>query len=61
MHTKPALPVPTISQAAFFALPEVKRLQETQKRNPPSSEAWQAAEDAMILLTAQYNAAHFFL
>jgi len=56
-----AMPTPTISQRDFFALPEIIRLQNIQKRNPPSSKEWQAAEDAMILIAAQYNAAHFFL
>jgi hypothetical protein len=54
------MPTPTISQRDFFALPEIIRLQNIQKRNPPSSKEWQAAEDAMILIAAQYNAAHFF-
>jgi hypothetical protein len=58
---KAIYPTPTITQAAFFALPEVIRLQNIQKVNPPSSEAWQAAENAMMLIAARYNAAHFFL
>jgi len=52
---------PTISQAEFFALPEVQRLQEIQKRNAPSSAAWQQATESIILIAATYNAAHFFL
>lgn len=54
-------PTPTISQSDFFSLPEVKALQDIQKRNPPTSKAWQDAEDKLILIAAQYNAAHFFL
>ena len=45
----------------FFALPEVIRLQNIQKRNPPSSKAWQEAENALQILAAKYNAAHFFI
>jgi hypothetical protein len=59
MKTK--YPAPTISQRDFFALPEVIRLQQVQKTNPPTSAQWQQAEEAMILLAAQYNAAHFFI
>lgn len=54
-------PTPTISQKDFFSLPEVIQLQNIQKANPPSSKAWQEAEEAMILIAARYNAAHFFL
>ena len=54
-------PAPTISQRAFFALPEVIRLQNIQKANPPTSAQWQQAEEELILLAAKYNAAHFFL
>lgn len=54
-------PTPTITQAAFFSLPEVIRLQNIQKVTRPTSKEWQDAEDAMILIAAQYNAAHFFL
>lgn len=54
-------PTPTISHREFWSLPEVKRIQRIQQTNPPSSKEWQQAEEALLLIAAQYNAVHFFL
>lgn len=47
---------PAIDHRAFWNLPEVKKVQEIQKHNPPTSKAWQDAEDELVRIGAQFGA-----
>ena len=47
---------PTITHREFWQLSEVKAIQEIQKRNPPTSKAWQAAELELLRIGVQYGA-----
>ena len=53
-------PQPTISHQAFWNLPEVKAIQETQKQNHPRTDAWQAAEYELLQIARKYKAEQFF-